>query len=63
MPDKDAVVAITADTADMQGELNAIWNNLFPAFQSGALPEDAAGQAKLKQVIANLQAHPAKKDK
>jgi CubicO group peptidase (beta-lactamase class C family) len=63
MTDKDAVVAITADTGDMQGELNAIWNNLFPAFQSGALPEDAAGQAKLKQVIANLEAHPAKKDK
>jgi CubicO group peptidase (beta-lactamase class C family) len=63
MTDKDAVVAITADTGDMQGELNAIWNNLFPAFQTAALPQDAAGQEKLKQAIAKLEAHPAKKDK
>jgi CubicO group peptidase (beta-lactamase class C family) len=61
MPDQDAVVAVTADTGDMQGELNAIWDKLLPAFQAAALPEDAAAQEQLKQVIANLQAHPAKK--
>ena len=63
IPDKDAVVAITAETGNMQGELNAIWDNLYPAFQAEALPEDAAGQEKLKQVIAKLEAHPAKKGK
>jgi CubicO group peptidase (beta-lactamase class C family) len=61
MPDKDAVIAVTAATGDMQGELNAIWDNLLPAFQDAALTDDAAGQAKLKQAIANLEAHPAKK--
>lgn len=63
IPDKDAVIAITADTGNFQGEMNAIWDKLLPAFQSEALPDSAAGQAKLKRVIANLDAHPAKKEK
>jgi CubicO group peptidase (beta-lactamase class C family) len=63
MPDQDTVIAITADTGDMQGELNVIWDKLLPAFQAGALPDDAAGQEKLKQVIAKLEAHPAKNGK
>lgn len=37
------------------------WDKLLPAFQAGALTEDAAAQEQLKQVIANLAAHPAKK--
>lgn len=63
IPDKDAVIAITADTGNMQGELNAIWDNLYPAFQVAALPENAAAQEKLKETVAKLEAHPAKKDK
>ncbi len=61
MPDQDAVIAVTADTGDMQGELNAIWEKLYPAFQSGPLPEDAASQETLKQMVGNLQAHPSNK--
>ncbi len=60
IPEKDAVVAITADTGNMQGELNAIWDKLLPAFGTEALPENPAGQEKLKQAIARLEAHPAK---
>ncbi len=60
MPDQDAVVAITADTGNMQGELNAIWDHLLPAFQAKPLPADAAGQAKLREVVAHLVAHPKK---
>jgi CubicO group peptidase (beta-lactamase class C family) len=63
IPDKDVVIAITADTGEFQNEMNAIWDKLYPAFQAGALPEDAAGQEKLKQKIAKLEAHPAKKGK
>src|SRR5208282_3182498 len=63
MPDQDAVIAITADTGDMQAELNVVWDKLLPAFQAGALANNAAAQEKLKQEIANLQAHPAKKAK
>jgi CubicO group peptidase (beta-lactamase class C family) len=63
IPDKDAVIAITADTGNMQGELNVIWDHLLPALQAEALPEDAAGQEKLKQLVATLEAHPVKKGK
>ncbi|MGC2657947.1 MAG: serine hydrolase, partial [Bryobacteraceae bacterium] len=62
MPDQDAVVAITADTGNMQGELDAIWANLLPAFGPNALPADPATQQKLKQAVANLVAHPKKKE-
>jgi CubicO group peptidase (beta-lactamase class C family) len=61
IPDKDAVIAITADTGQFQDEMNAIWDKLYPAFQSDALPENAAGVEKLKQSIAVLEAHPVKK--
>jgi CubicO group peptidase (beta-lactamase class C family) len=61
IPDKDVVIAITADTGNFQGEMNAIWDKLYPAFQAEALPADAGGQEKLKQAIANLEAHPVKK--
>jgi CubicO group peptidase (beta-lactamase class C family) len=63
MPDQDAVVAITALTGGMQDELNAIWDKLLPAFQSAPLPQDPAGQEKLKSLVAKLEAHPAKKEK
>lgn len=62
MRDQDAVVAITAQTGDMQGELNAIWDKLLPAFQAEELPGNPAAQEKLKAVVANLEAHPAKKE-
>jgi hypothetical protein len=37
------------------------WDKLRPAFQAGTLANDAPEQEKLKQVIAGLEAHPAKK--
>src|SRR6185436_7185477 len=41
IPEKDAVIAITADTNKFQDEMNAIWDKLYPAFQSEPLPENA----------------------
>ncbi len=61
LPDQDAVIAITAQTGNFQGEMNAVWDNLLPAFRGEALPEDPASQEKLKQAIAKLVAHPEKK--
>lgn len=61
MPDQDAVVAITAETGNFGGEMDAIWNNLLPAFQAGPLPENPAAQEKLKEIVAGLEAHPARK--
>ena len=31
LPDKDAVIAVTANISDMQAELNLIWKYLLPA--------------------------------
>ena len=61
IPDKDVVIAITAQTGNMQAELNVVWEKLYPAFGTEALPDDAAEQEKLKQVIDKLEAHPAKR--
>ncbi|MCA9129142.1 MAG: serine hydrolase [Planctomycetales bacterium] len=56
MPEQDAVVAITANTGDMQKSMNIVWDKLLPAFHDTALPEDAAAQAKLAATIAELKA-------
>ena len=61
MPDQDMVVAMTAGGANMQAELDAIWNSLLPACKRKALPDDAAAQAKVKQAVANLEVHPPEK--
>jgi len=31
VPDKNAVIAITSDEEDLQGELNLVWNHILPA--------------------------------
>jgi CubicO group peptidase (beta-lactamase class C family) len=54
LPREDAVIAITANTKDMQAELNVVWDKLLPAFRDQPLPENADEQAKLKQTFANL---------
>jgi hypothetical protein len=61
MPDRDAVVAVTAQSGDFQGELNAIWDNLLPAFHSQPVPEDFITQESLKRAIEKLVTHPEKK--
>jgi CubicO group peptidase (beta-lactamase class C family) len=60
MPDQDAVVAITANTGNLEGELNAIWDNLLPAFQPNPLPPNPAAQQKLAEALSTLTAHPKK---
>ncbi len=55
LPDQDAVVAITADTGDMQAQLNIVWEKLLPAFQNKILPENAAAHASLKNTAKTLR--------
>ena len=54
LPEKDAVIAITANTGDMQQELNVVWDVLLPALKSEVLPEQPEALAKLKARIAGL---------
>ncbi len=57
LPDQDAVVAITADTRDMQAELNVVWDKLLPAFHDKRLRADRQEQVKLKETLSNLVVH------
>jgi hypothetical protein len=54
MPDQDAVIAITCETSDMQGELNLVWEHLLPAMKDGTLPEDESLQTQLQQRLKSL---------
>lgn len=57
LPDQDVVIAITADTRDMQSELNVVWDDLLPAFHSNPLPPNPEELGKLRDTLANLQVH------
>jgi CubicO group peptidase (beta-lactamase class C family) len=54
LPEQDAVIAITADTRDMQAELNVVWDKLLPAFHSSPLPLNANEQTRLEQALSSL---------
>jgi CubicO group peptidase (beta-lactamase class C family) len=58
IPDQDAVIAITADTRDMQAELNVIWDKLLPAFHPKKLPANKTEYEKLQQTLTNLTVRP-----
>jgi CubicO group peptidase (beta-lactamase class C family) len=59
LPDEDAVIAITAETPDMQEEINLIWQYLLPAMHSGSLPADPNADGQLKQQLTVLALPPA----
>ncbi len=56
LPDHDAVIAITANTRDMQGELNIVWDKLLPAFRDQPLDDAPDQLARLKSTISALKA-------
>ena len=56
LPKQDAVVIMTADNRNLQGQLNLVWKHLLPAFQDKALSEDPKAHDQLKKLIKNLKA-------
>ncbi len=59
IPEQDTVVAITSETADMQGILNQVWNHILPAVQGKELSKTPkATQQQLKQQLAGLSFMP-----
>src|SRR6478672_4023649 len=54
MPEQDAALAITAETPDMQEEINLVWQYLLPAFKNGKLPADPASLEKFKKRTQSL---------
>ena len=62
-PDQDAVIAITSESADMQGELNLVWQYLLPAIQQDKMPLNKTEAAALKKRLASLKVSlPVKND-
>jgi CubicO group peptidase (beta-lactamase class C family) len=58
LPEQDAVVAITAETHDMQRELNVVWDKLLPAIHESPLPSNPTEEASLKEALAHLTVRP-----
>ncbi|MCA9140744.1 MAG: serine hydrolase [Planctomycetales bacterium] len=56
LPEQDAVIAITANTGDMQAELNIVWDKLLPAFTDSPLDDNPQEKAQLKNTIETLKA-------
>jgi hypothetical protein len=54
MPEQKAVVAITCETSDMQGELNMVWDFLLPSMKDHPLPADGPSQDRLQHALASL---------
>ena len=54
MPEKDAVIAITSETPDMQSILNLVWEYLLPAMKDKSLTADEKNDALLKQQLNSL---------
>ncbi|MBL7872443.1 MAG: ChbG/HpnK family deacetylase [Cyclobacteriaceae bacterium] len=54
LPEKDAVIIITSETANMQTELNLVWKYLLPAFQDKKLASYAKVAKQLKTRLASL---------
>jgi CubicO group peptidase (beta-lactamase class C family) len=54
MPDEDAVIAIHAETPDMQDEINLVWNYLLPGMKAGKLKENTRAAADLQQKLSSL---------
>ncbi len=54
MPDEDAVIAIHAETPNMQDEINLVWDYLLPGMQAGKLEENTQANADLKQKLSSL---------
>ncbi|MEO6546770.1 MAG: serine hydrolase [Ferruginibacter sp.] len=54
MPEEDAVIAITAETPNMQDEINLVWQHLLPAMHTGKLPLNNVAATKLQRKLATL---------
>ncbi len=54
MPEQDAVLAITSESSNMQGQLDLVWEHLLPAMKGEALPIDPGGQSRLRDTLTAL---------
>jgi CubicO group peptidase (beta-lactamase class C family) len=60
MPEQDTVIAITSESPSMQGEMDLIWEHLWPAIQQGTVPANAHASEELNQKLCALALAPPK---
>lgn len=59
LPGKDAVVAITEETTDMQATMNLVWDYLLPAMKNtGSITGNINAQSKLNSALQGLSITP-----
>ncbi|MFO1514430.1 MAG: serine hydrolase [Verrucomicrobiota bacterium] len=58
IPEKDAVIAITSGTRDMQLVMNLVWDKLLPAMQPKRLRADKPSRQRLEQTLSSLTMKP-----
>ncbi len=61
LPDRDAVVAITANVGNMQKEIDLVWEHLLPAMHPKALPADKEAETALARKLSSLAILPPAK--
>lgn len=54
LPDQDAVIVLTSEAPDMQGEINLVWKYLLPAMHKNKLPDNQTTVTVLKQKLSSL---------
>ena len=54
LPEQDVVIAITAETPDMQSELNLVWNYILPSIKTQALPANPDANQRLNKKSTSL---------
>lgn len=54
LPEKDAVIAITSESPDMQSEINLVWDYLLPSIKTDDLAGNSTLAAALKQKLSAL---------
>ena len=54
MPDQDAVIAITSESPSMQGEMNLVWEHLWPALQAATIDPNKSAAEELKHKLKTL---------
>lgn len=57
-PEKNAVLAVTAEASDMQKEINLVWDHLLPGMSDEKLNDDPATLQLLKAKIGQLSLDP-----
>lgn len=56
LPEHDAVVVMTANSTNLQGQLNVVWDKLLSALSDKPLAENPSAIAELKAIATGLKA-------